>query len=100
MNITKLCLDIGARPVSGRNVPDELKPFCCYDPSGGYCIFCVPEMFTEYGEKNPEEYCIPLPEKYVLEKGWRFLSSGIPCVEVPYNRETGAHVDESYETWR
>lgn len=100
MDISKILKDIGGRMASGRNVPEELRPFSCFVPDSGYCIMCVPEAFAEKGEKDPENYCIPLPEKYVVEKGYRFLGSGFPCVEVRYDPMLGAVVDEKYDTWR
>lgn len=100
MNISLIMQNCQARPVIGRNVPDDLKPFTCYVPDGGYCVICVPEIFSADGEKEPEMWCIPLPEKYVLETGYRFLGNGIPCVRVEYDKRFGAIVDEKYDTWR
>ena len=100
MKLEEILRDIGGRKATGRNVPVELAEFACYVPDSGYCIMCIPEIFADESETQAEMYCVPLPEKYVLEKGWRFLDNGFPCVDVPYDEMLGAVVDEKYDTWR
>lgn len=83
---------------ANRNVPDELKPYSCFVPDAGYCVLAIPKAFAEESKARPEDYVIPLPEKYVLEKGWTMLD-GVPCVDVRYDSLLGAVVDEKYESW-
>ncbi|MBQ7372374.1 MAG: hypothetical protein IJW67_10970 [Blautia sp.] len=99
MNIENLLRDIGGRMASGRKIPEELIPYSCFVPDSGYCIMCIPKVFAEKAEENPARYCVPLPEKYVVDKGYSFVS-GVPCVDVQYSRILGAIVPEGYETWR
>ena len=100
MDISSCLREICGRKTTGRDVPADLKEYSCFVADAGYCIMCVPEVFADKGEEEPEMYCIPLPEKYVIEKGYRFLSSGIPCVDVEYSPVYGAIVEEKYDTWR
>ena len=100
MNIMEVLSGIGGRCTPERKIPEALKPFSCFVPDSGYCVLAVPEIFADNGDNEPEMYVVPLPEKYVVENGWRMLGSGVPCVDVPYDNMLGAMVDERYDTWR
>nr|MBQ4454409.1 hypothetical protein [Clostridia bacterium] len=98
MTIEEYLRDIGGRKAE-REIPDDLKPFSCYIPDSGYCILAIPLcMVDSVSEKDPFMYAVPMPERYVLEKGYRF-QFGLPVVEAEYNDAFGLMVDEQYETW-
>ncbi|MBQ8708183.1 MAG: hypothetical protein IJ523_08855 [Succinivibrionaceae bacterium] len=99
MNVEKYVKSICGRMATGRNIPEELRPYSCFMPDAGYCIVCIPECFADEGELDPEGNSIPLPEKYVLATGYRFVA-GVPCVSVEYDSGIGAVVGDEYYSWR
>ncbi len=94
-----LLRDIGGHPVyTDRGLPVELALFSCFVPDCGYCVLSIPMCFVTEAAQDPGNYTIPIPEKYILEKGWR-MCLGFPCVEVPYSSVLGAEIPEEYESW-
>ena len=83
-----------------RDIPFDLKPFACYVPDGGYSIMAIPQCLLPNVDKNdPLMHAVPIPEKFVLEKGYTF-QNGLPVVDAEYDRFLGLVVEEKYETWR
>ena len=72
MTIDEYLRDIGGRKAE-RDIPSELKPFSCFVPDSGYCILAIPLCVVDsVGAKDPYLYAVPIPERYVLEKGFTF----------------------------
>lgn len=83
------------RPYPGK-IPEELKLYHCYLLDCGHSVMCVLETHLEEAQKTSmNDYEVPVPVKYVLEKGYRFVDSYI-IVEAEYSSEIGLLVDESY----
>ena len=98
MTIDDIIRDCGGRRVE-RNIPNELKPFSCFIPDSGYCIMAIPRCLLHgVDEKDPCQYTVPIPERYVIEKGYS-IQFGLPVVEAEYDDTLGLVVDERYETW-
>lgn len=79
-------------------LPEELKEYCYYIADAGYSIMAIPEVFLKehFGSMDLWEYEIPMPVKYVLEKGYRFFEEYV-IVQADYDNETGLIADEKYE---
>ena len=77
-------------------VPEELRDLCYWFADSGYCILGVPKCFENEGAMW--DYEVPIPAKYVLEKGWKKYGDYI-IVDVPYDDETGLVVDEKYDEY-
>ncbi|RRJ54920.1 hypothetical protein EHV15_35710 [Paenibacillus oralis] len=75
-------------------LPAELEPFHFYISDTGHSIMAVLEQ--HWGEGNPDDYELPVPVKYVLEKGWR-IEQGYLIVNAPYDEVFGLDIDEGYE---
>ena len=98
MTIDEYLRDIGGRKAE-RDIPSELKPFSCFVPDSGYCILAIPLCVVDsVGAKDPYLYAVPIPERYVLEKGFTF-QFGLPVVDAEYDNTLGLMVDEQYVTW-
>lgn len=77
-------------------LPDDLRPYNYYILDAGHSIMCVLEAHLEEARKtNMDDYEIPVPVKYVLEKGYRFVDQYI-VVEADYSSEIGLMVDDEY----
>lgn len=59
----------------------------------------VPKVFLEQAfHEGYEHYEVPLPVRYVLEKGWKAIDgTDAICVDVPYDENLGAMVSDGYE---
>ncbi len=83
------------RPYPGQ-LPDELKPYHYYLLDCGHSIMCILETHLEEAQKaGMDDYEVPVPVKYVLEKGYRF-AGGYVVVEAEYDSEIGLMVDDKY----
>ena len=80
-------------------LPIALIPLHAYVIDTGHCIMSVPEVFLEQAiQKGCELYEVPLPVRYVLEKGWKAIDgTDAICVDVPYDKNFGAMVPDGYE---
>lgn len=62
------------------------------------CVLVVPSAFE--ANATPDKYWmyeVPIPVRFVLEKGWRPLSgTDAVVVDVPYDKMFGAMVPEGY----
>lgn len=87
---------IGATLVAMKNTPPELTPFAMYVPDSGYCILVIPHSLRGEDEGGvPFNTSVPIPTKYVLEKGYTIENERVYC-DVPYDSEIGADVPEEY----
>ena len=83
------------RPYPG-TIPEELKSYHYYLLDAGHSIMCVLEMHLEEAQQtNMDDYELPIPVKYVLEKGYRFIE-GYVIVDAEYSSEIGLLVDDKY----
>lgn len=79
-----------------KTIPEELEPYRYYILDSGHCIMCVLEChLAEAKEACMDDYEIPVPIKYVLEKGYRVIDDYV-IVDAPYNDIFGLEVDEKY----
>ncbi|MCK9324469.1 MAG: hypothetical protein M0P69_03140 [Bacteroidales bacterium] len=76
-------------------LPEELKPYHAYLLDGGHAIMCVLELHLAEASGQMDGYEVPVPVKYVLEKGYRFVG-GYVIVEADYDSEIGLTVDDKY----
>lgn len=83
------------KPYPGE-LPGELEPYHYYILDSGHCIMCVLECHLAVAQKRGmDDYELPVPVKYVLEKGYRKVDDYI-VVDADYDRLLGLIVDESY----
>ena len=82
------------------NLPSELEPFAYYYLDGGHCICAVPECFLEEAKAkhNLDDYEVPIPVKFVLEKGYRIIDNHVIC-DAPYDDELGLITPETYSEY-
>lgn len=82
------------------DLPEELKELCYWIADSGYSIMAIPDAVIDeaWHAMDPERYEIPMPVKYVLEKGWKWFEG---CIVVPceYSHEIGALIDEQYNEY-
>lgn len=86
---------VSKRPYPG-SLPAELEPYHYYIADGGHAIMCVLECHLTEG--CMDDYEIPVPVKYVVGKGYRFLD-GYVVVEAKYELPYGLMVDEKYSEY-
>jgi hypothetical protein len=79
-------------------IPDELIPYHAYIRDCGHSIMCVLECHLSETNGNYDDYELPVPVKYVLEKGYR-IQNGYVIVDAEYNEEYGLMVDDQYTEW-
>lgn len=82
-------------------LPVALIPLHYYIADGGHCLMAVPRPLLEQAlEKGCDMYEVPLPVRYVLEKGWdEIAGTDSICVDVPYHDMMGALVPDGYEEY-
>jgi len=85
---------IQKRPYPGQ-MPEELRTYHYYILDSGHAIMCILEAHLEEANGNMDDYEVPVPVKYVLEKGYRFVD-GYVVVEADYSMEVGLIVDDKY----
>ena len=77
-------------------LPPELEPYHYYIADGGHSVMCVLECHLKENQKNGmDDYELPVPVKYVLEKGHRFIN-GFVIVGAKYGLPFGLIVDDKY----
>ena len=81
-------------------LPEELKELCYWVADTGYAIMAIPSdvIGEAWSAMDPEMYEIPMPVKYVLDKGWKHFEGSI-VVECKYSHEIGAIIPKGYEEW-
>lgn len=80
-------------------LPAELAEYSYWIADSGYSIMAIPEVLLRdhFGDMELWEYEVPMPTRYVLEKGYRFFE-GYVVVQAEYDREMGLVIDdECYE---
>ena len=81
------------------HLPEELKPYHYYILDAGHSIMCVMETHMEKAQKTSmDDYEVPVPVKYVLEKGYRFVGQYV-VVSAGYSNEIGLLVDDKYSEY-
>jgi hypothetical protein len=82
-------------------IPDDIGADELIDKYGEYvadagavCVYCVPEYFRDKAADNPADYTVPIPGKYLRERGYK-VEHGVVYVDVPYG-EFGVEIDEKY----
>ena len=82
------------------NLPAELREFCYWLSDSGYSIMAIPEALIKehFGEMELWNYEVPVPVKYVLEKGWKFFE-GYVIVQAEYDDEIGLFVEDKYNEY-
>lgn len=83
------------KKVEYKGLPEELEPYHYYISDTGHCIMCVLEMHLVEAKGYMDDYEIPVPVKYVLEKGYRIVE-GYIIIDAGYHITLGLDVDEKY----
>ena len=77
------------------NLPQDIISHHVYILDSGHSIMCVLEEC--WGKGDPDDYELPVPVRYVLEKGYR-VDGDYVIVDAPYDQFMGLDVpDEYYE---
>lgn len=81
-------------------LPDELKEFNYWIADSGRSIMAIPETVLPRAEAEGdlELFEVPVPVKYVLEKGYR-MYKGHVIVDAEYDSFLGLVVPEEYTEW-
>ena len=81
-------------------LPDELAQFNYWIQDCGRCILSIPESLLAEAETNGDldMYEVPMPVKYVLEKGYRVYKGHI-IVAAEYDQILGLNMPEEYNEW-
>jgi len=83
------------KPYPGK-LPEELKPYHVYLVDSGHNIMCVLEKHLQEKELvDYDDYEVPVPVKYVIEKSYRF-QDGYVVVDAEYSSEIGLMVHFKY----
>jgi hypothetical protein len=80
-------------------LPNELINFYVWLPDCGHSILCVLSQHIDEARKGDiSDYMLPVPVKYVLEKGCIVHPD---CIEVKaqYILPIGLFIDGNYEEW-
>lgn len=78
------------------SLPEELKPYHYYIADSGHCIMCVLETHLQEAKNTSMDfYEIPVPVRYVAEKGYSFIDEYV-VVEAEYNSNFGLNIDDKY----
>lgn len=59
------------------------------------CVFCIPNQFKEEAKDFPSDYLVPIPQKYLREKGF-FVEDGYVYVDVNYSEDFGVDIPDKY----
>ena len=77
-------------------LPPEIEPYHVYLADAGHSILCVLEMHLEEANGEMDRYELPVPVKYVRERGYR-IQDGYIIVEANYDPFWGLDVGEGYD---
>jgi len=90
----------GIRKDDYSGLPDELREFNYWVPDCGRNIMAIPECLIDDALKsgNMMNFEVPMAVKYVLEKGYRFVSGHV-VVEAIYELPLGLQIPDGYEEW-
>jgi hypothetical protein len=89
-----------ARPYKYKGyLPKDLEKHHIYYADSGHSIVCVLESHLEEAQKTDMEmYEVPVPVKYVIHNGYRFVNGHV-VVDAPYDEFLGLVVDEKYRDY-
>lgn len=77
-------------------IPNDIISHHVYLLDAGHSIMCVLRMHWDDAAKgDPNDYELPVPIKYVLEKGYQINGDYI-IVDAPYDSELGLDVSDEY----
>ena len=79
-------------------LPGELKPYHVYLADCGHSILCVLKTHLVSATGQMDEYEVPVPVKYVMERGYH-MKDGYVIVEAEYDETLGLVVDDEYYEW-
>ena len=90
----------GALPKSGTDkfiarIPKEIRFAYTYNSETGHSILAIPSCLANESKGRETDYLIPMPLRYVLEKGY-VLRDGYLYVDVKYDPVFGADIPEEY----
>lgn len=74
-------------------IPQDIIGHHVYILDSGHSIMCVLKEHWDKGD--PDDYEIPVPVKYVLEKGYQRISDYV-IVDAPYDQFIGLDVSDEY----
>ncbi len=80
-------------------LPAEIAHLHYYVLDAGHSIVCVPRTFLPFiTAYNTADFEVPIPVKYVLEKGWEKIpGTDSVSVDVPYNDMLGVVLPDGYD---
>lgn len=80
-------------------LPVELEPYHFWVADAGHSIMAVPKvLLAEAGGAALDDYEVPIPVKYVLERGYT-IRNGYVIVDAPYDPVFGLEVEERYSEY-
>ena len=79
------------------DIPNELQKHLMYYEDTGWGILSILETHLDKALVSPEEYKVPVPPRYILEKGYRIVNGHV-VTDAPYDSVFGLEVDEAYRT--
>ena len=59
------------------------------------CVFCIPNQFKEEAQDFPSDYLVPIPQRYLREKGFT-VENGYVYVDVNYSEDFGVDIPDKY----
>lgn len=81
-------------------LPKDLDKYHTYFIDAGHSIICVLEADLEEAQKTGMyQYEVPVPVKYVTEKGYRIVDDHV-IVDAPYDEFLGLVVDDKYTEYQ
>lgn len=87
---------------SHEKIPDDISVDDLIRTRGEYvadaesiCVFCIPNQFKDEAKDFPSDYLVPIPQKYLREKGFT-VEDGYVYVEVEYNMNYGVVIPDKY----
>ena len=79
-------------------IPADLVSHHVYILDSGHSIMCVLKQHWDEAKDIPDDYEVPVPVKYVLEKGYEINGDYI-IVDAPYDSDTGLNVPDEYSEY-
>jgi hypothetical protein len=77
-------------------IPTDITSHHVYLLDTGHSILCVLQKYWDEATKgDPNDYEVPVPVKYVLEKGYAIKGDFI-IVDAPYDSDFGLDVPDEY----
>ncbi|MCL2766244.1 MAG: hypothetical protein FWD21_00995 [Peptococcaceae bacterium] len=88
---------VSKKPCAELEIPQELEDYHYYIDDRGHCIMCIPQIILGKAqqENNLDGFEIPVPAKYVLEKGHYFVDDYV-IVDIPFDNFAGHNLGKGY----